>query len=278
MMCTHDGGVVDDVTLYRLASDAFMLCVNASNTADDHAWMLEVQRSAGLACQIADESAETALLALQGPDAIGIVSGLLRDGETPPRRWRYRRTELAGIAVGISRTGYTGEDGVEIYVRAQDSVRLWDRLLAAGERAPQPAGLGARDTLRLEMGYPLYGHELDRAHTPIEANLERFVAVGKGFIGEEALARARDSGPRQLLVGLVLQGRQLARAGFTLLAGDARGIVTSGSYGPSIERSIAMGYVPAESAQPGAQLLVEVRGRHVPCDVVGLPFYRGQGG
>ncbi len=278
MLLDEDGGIIDDVTLYRVSDRELFFCVNAANTADDLAWMREVHRSAGLACEIEDESAETALLALQGPGAIGIVTGLLRDGETPPRRWRYRRTELAGIPVGLSRTGYTGEDGVEIYVLAQDAVGLWDRLLAAGEPAPQPAGLGARDTLRLEMGYPLYGHELDRAHSPIEANLERFVAFGKGFVGEEALLRARDSGPRQLLVGLVLQGRQLARAGFPLFAGDGEGIVTSGSYGPSVERSIAMGYVPAESAQPGAPILVEVRGRQVPCEVVRLPFYSGKGG
>ena len=278
MLLDEDGGVIDDVTLYRVSEQELFFCVNAANTANDHAWMRDVLRSARLACQIEDESAETALLALQGPAAIGIIVDLLPDGETPPRRWRYRRTELAGISVGISRTGYTGEDGVEIYVRAQDAVRLWDRLLAAGELTPTPAGLGARDTLRLEMGYPLYGHELDRAHTPIEANLERFVAFGTGFIGEEALVRARNSGPRQLLVGLVLQGRQVARAGFPLLAGDAQGIVTSGSYGPSVERSIAMGYVPAESAQPGASILVEVRGRHVPCEVVGLPFFNRKRG
>ena len=176
MLLDEDGGVIDDVTLYRVSEQELFFCVNAANTANDHAWMRDVLRSARLACQIEDESAETALLALQGPAAIGIIVDLLPDGETPPRRWRYRRTELAGISVGISRTGYTGEDGVEIYVRAQDAVRLWDRLLAAGELTPTPAGLGARDTLRLEMGYPLYGHELDRAHTPIEANLERFVA------------------------------------------------------------------------------------------------------
>ncbi len=273
MLLDEDGGIIDDVTLYRVSDRELFFCVNAANTAADLAWMREVHGSAGLECEIEDESAATALLALQGPDAVGIVAALLRDGETPPRRWRYGQTVLAGIPVGLSRTGYTGEDGVEIYLPAADAVELWDRLLAAGERSPQPAGLGARDTLRLEMGYPLYGHELDRAHTPLEANLERFVAFGKGFVGEKALLEARDSGPGQLLVGLVLQGRQVARAGFPILAGDAAGIVTSGSYGPSVERSIAMGYVPAESAQPGARILVEVRGRQLPCDVVGLPFY-----
>jgi aminomethyltransferase len=278
MFLDESTGVIDDVTLYRVGDCELFFCVNAANTADDLAWMREVHSSSGLECEITDESEATALLAIQGPDAPGIVASLLAQGTTPPRRWRYQRTELAGIRAGLSRTGYTGEDGYEIYVAAADAVALWDRLLGAGGERVRPAGLGARDTLRMEMGYPLYGHELDREHNPIEAGLERFVAFGKGFIGEDALTRARDSGASVHLVGLVLEGRQVARAGFPLIVDGGKGAVTSGTYGPSVERSIAMGYVPEEFAGIGTRVLVEVRGRNVPCEVVGLPFYNEKRG
>jgi aminomethyltransferase len=273
MLLDQNGGVVDDVMLTRVGERELFFCVNASNTADDLAWMFEVHRSSGLDCEIVDESPQTALLAIQGPESVKIVEPLLGGAESSPRRWRYRRTAVAGIPAGLSRTGYTGEDGYEIYVAAQDAVALWDRLLEAGPEIVRPAGLGARDTLRLEMGLALYGHELDRDHNPIEAGLERFLAFGKGFVGEDAVVRARDSGVAVRLVGLVLEGRGVPRAGFPIIAEGARGVVTSGSYGPSVERSIAMGYVPAEFAGPGTRLLVEIRGRAVPCEVVGMPFY-----
>ncbi len=280
MLLDESAGVIDDVTLYRVGECELFFCVNAANTADDLAWMRGVHHSSGLECEITDESKATALLAIQGPDAPGIVASLLASGATPPRRWRYERTDLAGLRVGLSRTGYTGEDGYEIYVAADDAIALWDRLLEAGGERVRPAGLGARDTLRMEMGYPLYGHELDREHNPIEAGLERFVAFGKGFIGEDALTRARDSGAGVRLVGLVLEGRQVARAGFPLIVDGGKGAVTSGTYGPSVERSIAMGYVPEGSAGAGAgaRLHIEVRGRNVPCEVVDMPFYNGKRG
>ena len=270
MVCQEDGGTLDDVTLYREADDELLFCVNASNIAADLDWFRS--QAAGLDCELSDESDATALLALQGPAACEIVAPLLPEGFRRPRRFRFAPTELDGIPVVLSRTGYTGEDGYEIYAPVERAVALWDRLLAAGGERLVPAGLGARDTLRTEMGYPLYGHELDRSRNPIEAGLARFVAFGRGFTGEAALLRARDRAGERL-VGLLLEGRQVARPGYPILVDGSKGSVTSGTFGPSVERCIAMGYVPAEFAHRGTRLHVEIRGRALPCVVSELPFY-----
>jgi aminomethyltransferase len=279
LLCMPEGGVIDDVTLYRVSERELFFCVNASRVDEDLAWMREVHVREGFRCEIRDESSETALLALQGPAALAVAEPLRRGG-TAPRRWRFAAAELAGIPVTLSRTGYTGEDGYEIYLRAERAVDLWDAFLRAGAGRVRPIGLGARDTLRTEMGYALYGHELTLERTPLEAGLERFVSFGRGFLGEEALTRLRASGTRERLVGLELVGRAVARAGYPILVGDERGEVTSGTFAPSIERSIAMGYVPAGSALAGEELAVLIRGKPVPCRVSAMPFYRAphQGG
>jgi len=275
LLCLENGGVVDDVTLYRCGEQDLLFCVNAANIEADLSWMLEVQQGSGLHCDLIDESEETALLALQGPEALTLVESLRPAGEPAPRRWRFTSTELSGLPVLLSRTGYSGEDGYEIYVRADRALALWDALREAGGEALCPAGLGARDTLRTEMAYPLYGHELERSRNPIEAGLERFLAFGRGFTGEAALARARE--PEQRLVGLVLEGRQVARSGYPILAEGRIGTITSGTYGPSVERSIALGYLAARYAAVGTRLGVEIRGRNVPCQVTQTPFYGRKG-
>ena len=274
LFCIESGGVVDDVTLYRTGERELLFCVNASNIAADLAWMREVLALSGLDCEIVDESDATGLLAVQGPEALAIVARLAPAGMKPPKRWHFAHAELAGIPVLLSRTGYTGEDGYEIFAAAERMVALWDALREAGGDALALAGLGARDTLRTEMAYPLYGHELDREHDPVEAGLERFVAFGRGFIGEPALRRheAR-GGPSRKLVGLVLEGRQVARPGFRIQTPDGDGVVTSGTFAPSIDGAIALGYVPAKFAA-GANLHVEIRGKSVPCKVVSTPFYK----
>ncbi len=273
LVCLEDGGAVDDVMLYREGPDEVFFCVNAANTSADLAWFHDVREAGSFDCEIADESAATALLALQGPAALGIVEPLLPAGERPPRRWRFASTRIGGIPATLSRTGYTGEDGCEIYAEAERAAELWDLLLRSGGGRVAPAGLGARDTLRTEMGYPLYGHELDRTRSPIEAGLARFVAFGRGFCGEAALARASERTDGERLVGLVLDARQVARAGCPILVDGRVGQITSGTFGPSVERSIAMGYVPAEFARAGTELHVEVRGRALPCRVTEVPFY-----
>ncbi len=273
MLCHDDGGVVDDVTLYRTGEREVLFCVNASNIANDLAWMRELHGRTKSPCELTDESEATALLALQGPEALAIAAKLLPAGFTPPKLWHFAKAALGGIDVLLSRTGYTGEDGYEIFADAGRALALWDLLRDAGGERLSPAGLGARDTLRTEAALPLYGHELDRQHDPLEAGLERFVAFGRGFNGEAALRARAGAGPRRRLAGFVLDGRQVARTGFTIHTQSGDGIVTSGTYGPTVDRSIALGYVPADLAA-GARVHVEIRGKEVPCEVVATPFYR----
>ena len=276
-LCLEDGGVVDDLTLLRTGPEEVLLCVNAANIAADLDWIRSVEKREGFGCHVLDESEATGLLAVQGPDARGIVEPLLPEASASPRPWRFSETEVAGIPVLLSGTGYTGEDGFEIFVSADRVVELWDALLGAGEGRLVPAGLGARDTLRTEMAYSLYGHELDRSRSPIEAGLGHFVAFGTGFIGEEALERSRAEGPAQRKVGLVLEQRTVARPGTSILDDGPIGTVTSGTYGPTVERSIGIGYVPAQYASVGTSLAVEIRGRRVPCTVTETPFYSRKG-
>jgi aminomethyltransferase len=274
LLCLESGGVVDDVTVLRTGPDEVLFCLNASNTEADLAWIEGVRSGEGLECEVIDESEQTGLIAIQGPEAVNVVGPLLAAGSALPRPWRFVRLSLAGIPVLLSRTGYTGEDGFEIFVDADRTADLWEALAALGPGKVALAGLGARDTLRTEMAYPLYGHELDRTLTPIEAGLVRFLAFGAGFVGEEALARLRDEGPAKRRVGLVLEGRSMARPGYPILDEGPLGTVTSGTWGPTVERSIAIGYVPAGYAEPGTRLAVEIRSRPAPCEVVQTPFYR----
>ena len=274
LLCLPDGGVVDDVTLYRVSDEEFFFCVNAANTAEDLDWMREVHAGSGLGCELIDESPATALLAVQGPEARRIVAALRPEDAPEPRRWRFLACELDGVAVQLSRTGYTGEDGYEIYAPAERAVELWDRLIETGGDRLSPAGLGARDTLRTEMGFPLYGHELDRGTNPVEAGLERFLALEREFVGRDALAELSERGPSRHLVGLRIEGRAVARTGFPIHTPAGPGSVTSGTFGPSVECSIAMGYVPAGGAEPGTRVEVEVRGRRLTSELTEIPFYR----
>lgn len=274
LLCSEDGGVVDDVTAYRVEGDEVLFCVNAANLEQDLTWIGRVRAAGNFACEIRDESAATVLLALQGPKALELAHRVVDDDEPPPRRWRFREAEIAGTPVWLSRTGYTGEDGYELYAPAQAATELWDRLRAVGGEELVPAGLGARDTLRTEMAFPLYGHELDRERDPIAAGLERFVAFGAGFVGEPALRRIAETGPALRLVGLVGEGRRVPRPGSPIVAEEEVGVVTSGTFGPSVERPIAIGYVPSPYAACGTRLAVELRGRRVAYTVVETPFFR----
>ena len=277
LLCREDGGVIDDVMLYRVGENELLFCVNAGNRDADLAWMRQVQADEKFKCDLIDEGEETALLALQGPKAVEIASRLEASGEPPPRRMTFRATELAGVPVWLSRTGYTGEDGYEIYLPSGSAVALWDRLLEAGAGALLPAGLGARDTLRTEMGYSLYGHELDLQHDPLQAGLGRFVKLEHDFIGAETLRERAARDPELALVGLMVEGRVVARSGFAIFADEDSeapiGTVTSGTFAPSVERSIAIGYVRAQSGEPGQRLCVEIRSRRIGCTVCPLPFY-----
>ena len=272
-LCNEAGGVVDDVTVYRLADEAWFLCVNAANIEKDYRWVV---RHTPPGVVVRNRSAETALLAIQGPKSAAVLAGCSDAALSALPRFAFSGAKLAGVEALVSRTGYTGSDGFELYCAARDAAPLWDALLAAGAaHGLAPAGLGARDTLRLEAALPLYGHELDDETSPLEARLDRFVKPDAAFLGGEAIARRRAAGHRKLLVGFELTERGIARAGYALAhAGRDIGVVTSGAPSPTLQKSIGLGYVPPALAELGTRLEVSVRGRGVAARVVETPFVR----
>ncbi|WP_338077207.1 glycine cleavage system aminomethyltransferase GcvT [Cellulomonas hominis] len=291
MIVQEDGGILDDLIVYRLADASFLVVANASNVAVVRDAL--AVRLADADASLTDRSLETALVAVQGPRAAGIVTGLVADpGEAAAvRDVRYYAAvpaTVAGVEALVARTGYTGEDGYELFVPADAAPGLWRALLAAGEpMGLVPAGLSARDSLRLEAGMPLYGNELDRTTTPHDAGLGRVVRLDKAgadgeplpFVGRDALAARAHATPSRVLVGLVGLGRRAARHGHEVLTSaepDAAtvGRVTSGAPSPTLGTPIAMAYVTPEVSAPGTELAVDVRGRREPVRVVELPFYR----
>jgi aminomethyltransferase len=272
VLCYPHGGIVDDLTVYRLAPDRFMITVNASNIDKDWAWVT----GHGGEAEWRNTSAETALIAVQGPRAEAVVGRLADQDVSAIGYYRFAAGAVAGVPATISRTGYTGEDGFELYLPAEGAVRVWRALLDAG--APDgvaPIGLGARDTLRLEMRYALYGNDIDETTNPLEAGLGWVVKAAKGeFLGRDAIERVRAEGPKRRLVGLEMEDRSVARHGYPVVKdGRAIGVVTSGSFGPSVERSIALAYVETGHAAVGAGLAVEIRGQPRPARIVKTPFH-----
>jgi len=273
LLCLPQGGVVDDILVYRLAATRFLLCVNAGNREDDFAWVREHSGGA----EVVDCSDEYAQLALQGPLAtkvLGRLTGIVL-ARMPP--FCFGEGTVAGCSCLIARTGYTGEDGWEIYSNPECAVKLWDAILAAGESdGIMPAGLGARDTLRLERALPLYGHELTRETSPYEAGLGWVVRLDQGeFVGRDALARQKRSGVSRHLIGVRMTDRGIPRPGYRLLwEGEPVGEITSGTHSPTLGEPIGLGYVRSGCEQPGTRLAVEIRGRAAAARVVQLPFYR----
>ena len=270
------GGAIDDVIVYRLADDGYRIVVNAANTdaVIEHARAVTAGMSG---VELRDRSAEFGLIAIQGPRAEGVLQGVATADLAAIGTYRCGETEVAGSAALVARTGYTGEDGFEVFVAADRTEALWTALLEAGANAGlQPAGLGARDTLRLEASLPLYGHELTRDVSPLEMGLGRFVSRGDAYVGASAIAAQRAAGVARRLACLQLEGRAIARAGFaiTTAGGEPAGTVTSGGHAPWLERSVAMGLVAREHAAVGGELAVTIRGRQVAATVVQRPFYR----
>jgi len=273
LMCTPEGGTIDDLIVYRLDAERYMLCVNASNTAADREWMLGL--GAGRA-GFRDASEETGLIAIQGPLASDIVQRLSAAPIAPMRRFAVSEAEIAGARCVVARTGYTGEDGFELFTAAAAAPALFSALLEAGAAAGAlPCGLGARDTLRMEAGLPLYGHELDRDTSPLEAGLATFVRFGRDFVGAAALARQQRDGLKRRLVGVrTVDGKSIPRQGYRLFArGCEVGAMTSGTFAPSFDRPLGMAYLATAAGDP-ASVEVEIRNRRVAADIVGLPFYR----
>jgi aminomethyltransferase len=274
VMCRDDGGALDDCIVYRF-DDRYMIVVNASNCDKDRAWLESVARE--FDADVRDRSDEIGLLALQGPKAQHVLGGLTATDLDAIGYYHFAAGSVADVPAVISRTGYTGEDGFELYVAAGDAATLWRRILDAGaDDGILPIGLGARDSLRLEMGYALYGNDLDENHTPLEAGLGWVVKLDKGdFIGRAALARLKEQGLRQKLVGFVLGQRGFPRAGYTVrFEGEPSGVVTSGILSPSTGNGIGMAYVPTEASKPGTPLEIVIRDRNLAAEVVRPPFYQ----
>jgi aminomethyltransferase len=271
-MCRPDGGIVDDLLVYRLP-DRHLVVVNASNKDKDLAWLRE-RRPADV--ELADVSDDTALLAVQGPRAAEVLRGHVPDAALALGYYRVTTGRLFGADAVIARTGYTGEDGFELYFHPRDAAAVWEGLVEAGRpHGLEPVGLGARDTLRLEMGYMLYGNDIDDTTTPLEAGLGWTVKLKKGdFSGRAALARQKEQGVARRLVGLELGGRRVPRHGMTIEQGGRPvGRVTSGTFSPSLQRPIAMGYVEAALAAVGTTLDVVAGEARLPVTVVKTPFY-----
>jgi aminomethyltransferase len=276
MICQPDGGIIDDLIVYRVAEERFLVVANAGNAhvvSDALAARLEGRRAV-----LDDRSLATALVAIQGPRALSILARLSDVDLEPLRYYAIAEGTVAGLPALVARTGYTGDDGFEVFVDGRRAPDLWDALLAAGREAGAiPCGLGARDTLRLEAGMPLYGNELDRSTNPYEAGLGRVVKLDKDgdFVGRAALEAVAAKGPARILVGLAMRGRGIARHGYPVLAGDQPiGVITSGTYSPTLGEPIAMAYVRPDEREPGTMLAVEIRAVRVGAQVVALPFYR----
>jgi glycine cleavage system T protein (aminomethyltransferase) len=271
-----NGAPVDDVIVYRYAADRYLLVVNAGNVAKDWQWLTE-QSPEG--CTLRDRSDELALLALQGPASQAILQTLTATPLGDIAYYHFAEGSVAGVPVVVARTGYTGEDGFELFVAPDAAEATWRALIEAGRaHGLLPAGLGARDTLRLEAKMCLYGNDMDETTTLVEAGLGWIVSLdeAKGeFSGRSVLEREKKAGPSRKLVGFEVVGRGIARHGYPVrVDGVASGAVTSGSYAPYLERSIGLCYLPAGSARVGTAIEVEVRGRNLPARVVPTPFYK----
>ncbi|NGN63992.1 glycine cleavage system aminomethyltransferase GcvT [Streptomyces sp. A7024] len=280
MICQEDGGILDDLIVYRLADHEYMVVANASNAQV----VLDAltARAPGFDAEVRDDRDAYALIAVQGPESSGILKSVTDADLDGLKYYAGLPGTVAGVSALIARTGYTGEDGFELFVRPADAVTVWEALTEAGKGAGLiPCGLSCRDTLRLEAGMPLYGHELSTALTPFDAGLGRVVKFDKpvDFVGRKALEQAAEraeTAPPRKLVGLVAQGRRVPRAGYEVVAdGSVIGEITSGAPSPTLGKPVAMAYVDAAHAEPGtAGVGVDIRGSHEPYDVVALPFYK----
>ena len=270
LVCNDQGGIHDDVLVYRWPY-GYAMVVNASNREKIVAWLAESKGSFNV--EVRDQTKDTCMIAVQGPQALDLCRGLTEADASKLDYYHATPTTYKGKPCVVSRTGYTGEVGVEYMVAAGQGVQLWEEILARGAR---PCGLGARDTLRLEATMPLYGHELSEDIDPFQAGLGWSVKLDKGdFRGREALVRRRQDSKLRQRVGLELQGKRIAREGAKVLAkGKEIGIVSSGTFGPTVSKSIAMAYIDPAFKEPGTMLEIDIRGKAEPARIVPLPFYK----
>jgi len=278
VMVNEDGGVIDDLLVYRLDETDYLLVINAATTPKDVAWIEQRAAAFGGSLDVVNESDEWAQLAVQGPRAERILAGLVPLDLAGVRYYRCAWSEFDGTRALVSRTGYTGEDGFEVYLPPAAAPALADALLAAGAgEGIVPVGLGARDTLRLEAGMLLYGNDMDESRSPVEANLRWLIKPAKGeFVGKAALQAQLEGGTEERLVGFELSERGVPRHGYPLCSADGEviGEVSSGSFSPTLQKGIGLGYVPVDHAEVDGELKVDVRGRKLEARVVKTPFYR----
>jgi aminomethyltransferase len=271
VVCREDGGILDDVIAYLLAPHEVLFVFNASNREADVAWFREQRDRRGLDVELDDRTLATALIGVQGPGAEALLEPISKADLASLPGYAFLRAEVDARNALVSRTGYTGEDGFEVMVDAEDAAKVWRTLQAAGG---VPAGLGARDTLRTEAGMALYGHEIDTSTNPYEARLGWVVSLNKGdFVGREALLALKEQGPKRRLVGLRVDPGGVPRPEFPILHGGERvGALTSGTHSPSLRANIALGYVPIALSEVSQKLAVEMRGKPAGAEVVSLPF------
>lgn len=281
LLCNDQGGIVDDVLVYAVADGGYLVVVNAGNQDTDFEWIrthATHSRAGGGSAggTVFNVGRDWALIGVQGPHALGLVQRLTSSDLSGIKYYAFIEGRVADVPCVISRTGYTGEDGFELFCGTDEAVRLWRALLDEGQAdGVRPAGLGARDTLRLEAGMRLYGNDMDADTNPLEAGLEWTLNLDKDFIGRDAIVAAREHGLDRTLVGLKMLDRSIPRHGYPVSADGRRvGSVTSGNVSFTLGYNIAMAYVPPALAQPGTRLGVEVRGATAPAEVVPLPFYK----
>ena len=278
-ICNANGGIIDDAMVYRVGDEKFLLVINAGNTSADMEWINpHLRGSSGFTMNVITD--ETAMIAVQGPEAVRIIDELTEDAASKIRRFRIGEAEVNGIPVTLARTGYTGEDGFEIVVAADQGVKLWSMLREAGV---VEAGLGARDVLRLEAGLPLHGNDLSTDTNPFEAGFGRFAYFeAPGCIAGLALKQLSTQEQARALVGFKMTGRGIPRTGLNILSGGTSeiddsnviGIVTSGTHSPTVDGGIGMGYVEQKYFATGTQIVIDVRGRPVEAEIVDMPFYK----
>ncbi|MDT0646597.1 glycine cleavage system aminomethyltransferase GcvT [Zunongwangia sp. F260] len=275
-MPNENGGIVDDLIIYRMNSEKYLLVVNASNIEKDWNWISEHNT---MDATMKDISDGMSLLAIQGPKAAEAMQPLTEVDLSNMKFYTFQLADFAGVEkVIISATGYTGSGGFEIYIKNEDVERVWDRIMEAGaDYGIKPIGLAARDTLRLEMGYCLYGNDIDETTSPIEAGLGWITKFSKDFVNSEALKNEKEEGPKRKLIAFELDERGIPRQGYDIVDnnGTVIGEVTSGTMSPSLEKGIGLGYIPAEVAEIGAKLHIRIRKKEVPATQVKLPFYKG---
>ncbi|HYT65758.1 MAG TPA: glycine cleavage system aminomethyltransferase GcvT [Vicinamibacterales bacterium] len=276
-LTTPQGTFVDDVLTYRIADDHFMLVVNASNIVKDFHWIAAHVKEVGGDAAAVNTSSRYALIALQGPVAKDVLQSLTGVDLSAMKYYWFGTGEVAGVRVTISRTGYTGEDGFEVFVPPSAAERVWDAILQAGKSAGViPAGLGARDTLRLEASMRLYGNDMDETTTVVEADLGWIVGWKKDeFLGHDVLKRQKAEGAPRKLVGFEMLERAIARHGYdAYIGGEKAGVVTSGTQTPFLKKAIGMAYLPTDRTAPGTEFEVDIRGRRLKAAVVPMPFYK----